>query len=46
MEVEIPVVDNLKCNEKYIKFNIAIDDTHLCAGIKGRDACKVLITFL
>jgi len=46
MQVEIPAVDNLKCKEKYIKVDISIDDTQLCAGIKGRDACNVLRTIL
>jgi len=46
MQVEIPVIDNLKCKEKYIEIDTAIDDTQLCAGEIGRDTCKVLRTIL
>jgi len=46
MEVEIPVVDNSECKQKYIKYKIDIHDTQLCAGIRKRDGCKVLRTTL
>jgi len=42
MEVELPVVDNSECKQKYSIFNIDIDDTQLCAGTKGVDGCNVL----
>ncbi|KAL4112928.1 hypothetical protein QTP88_016643 [Uroleucon formosanum] len=40
MEVELPVVENSECKQKYSIFDIDIDDTQLCAGIKGRDGCN------
>jgi len=46
MEVEIPVVDNSECKKMYNPYKINIDDTHLCAGRKGKIGCNVLKTIL
>lgn len=47
MEVELPLVDNMKCKTSYVKERSAlIDNTVLCAGyIKGnKDSCLVYLT--
>ncbi|XP_060870414.1 venom protease-like isoform X1 [Metopolophium dirhodum] len=40
MEVQVPVVDNSECKQIYNTYKINIDDTHLCAGRKGKNGCS------
>ncbi|CAI6351380.1 unnamed protein product [Macrosiphum euphorbiae] len=39
IEVELPVLSNSECKKIYESHKTNIDDTQLCAGIKGRDSC-------
>jgi len=44
METQVPVIDNAECKRAYyLSKKISVDDSILCAGSGGKDACHVLI---